>query len=97
MTHGATESGLIWHEPSLAWRELPEPVVEQSDAPSQPLSRRLPVPLLPAAKTTVMPASCSALVPTFTGSPASKRLSLPSGPHELLTTEILSVSLWARM
>src|SRR5688572_32508458 len=46
-THGATEYGLITHEPAP----------EQSEAPSLPASRRLPYWLLPAAKTTVTPRS----------------------------------------
>ena len=92
MTHGATESTFILQSPlpSLSHHEAPSghgwSAVLLSPAPS-----------LPAAKTTVMPASWSFFVAWSTASVKSARSEpLLSGPHELLTTRMLS-SGWARM
>src|SRR4051794_1590307 len=89
MTHGWTESTFILQSPAPAWSHF--------DAPGG-RSALLAEPSLPAAKTTVTPASWSFLVACGTTSVKSARSepSVLAGPHELLTARMLS-SGWARM
>ena len=75
IAHGATLYGFVLHASDA-------PEGEQSEEPSGFCSG--PVLLLPALKTTAIPASCSAFVATLTGWFASKRPP-PLSPHELLT------------
>src|SRR4051812_39256467 len=89
IAHGATEYGLILQAPAFGSRPPSAGCVPQSDPPGG--SVRAPVPLLPAANTTLSPASVISLVARLIGSLASKRaLSLPGppGPHELFTATI---------
>src|SRR4051794_9219167 len=76
-THGATLSTLILQSPAAAWSHF--------DAPSGRSALEAD-PSLPAAKTTVTPASWSCLVAWWIGSVRSARSDpLLTGPHELLT------------